>query len=81
MKITVLDFAIVALPLVIVLATLLSRVRASLRRQAEVVSDAKKALLQAHIEALQAKANRNLTPLRRLGQAYDRPASLLMQAR
>lgn len=60
MTITILDFAIVAVPLVILLAALLSRVRERLRQQTDEVNGVKAAILQEHIETLRAKANRNL---------------------
>ena len=81
MNITIFDFAIIVLPLVILLSALLSRVRASLSRQMDEVSEAKKALRPTHIEVLRAKANRNLIPAARLrgGSRID-PSSLIEQA-
>jgi hypothetical protein len=81
MNITILDFAIIALPLVILISALLSRVRASLSRPMDEVSEAKKALRQAHIEMLRAKASRNLIPLSRPHPSRDGLPRLLVQAR
>ena len=63
MNITILDFAIIAVPLVILSMALVSRVRGTLSRREDEVNRARKALRRAHIEALQAKANQTLTPV------------------
>ncbi len=77
MNITILDFAVVAVPLVILVAALLSRVRESMSRQTDEVSEVKKAFLQARIAMLRAKANRNLIFLGRPHSARrNQPRSL-----
>lgn len=81
MNITILDFVIIAVPLVILLTALLSRLRASLSSQVAEVSDAKQALLQEHIETLRAKSKRNPIPLRKPHPSRDRLPRLLVEVR
>ena len=62
MKLTILDFAVIAVPLVIALIARFSRPR-EISRQSDQVTEARKPLLKAHIKTIQAKANRNLIPV------------------
>ena len=62
MNITILDFAIIAVPLVIVIAALVSRFRARISRQTDEVNEGRKAVLETHIRAIRARADRNLIP-------------------
>lgn len=81
MNITILDFAIIAVPIVILLAALLSRLRASLSRPMDEVSEAKQTVLQGYIETLRAKSKRNLIPLSKPHPSRDRLPRLLVEAR
>ena len=62
MKLTILDLAVIAVPLVIALIARFSRSR-EISRQSDQVTEARKPLLKAHIKTIQAKANRNLIPV------------------
>ena len=63
MNITILDIAIIALPLAIVMAALLSRFRERISRQTDERDEMRKAVLKKHIQEIQARAQRNLVPL------------------
>jgi len=55
MKLTILDFAVIAVPLVIALIARFSRPR-EISRQSDQVTEARKPLLKAHIKTIQAKS-------------------------
>lgn len=63
MNITILDIAIIALPLAIVMAALLSRFRERISRQTDEIDEMRKEVLKKHIQEIQARAQRNLVPL------------------
>lgn len=81
MTITILDFLIVTVPLVVLAAALLSRVRESLNRRQDAVNEVKKVIRQAHIDTLQEQASRNRIQLSRRRERQSRPPTFLAQAR
>lgn len=81
MTLTILDFLIVAVPLVALAAALLSPVRESLNRRQDAVNEVKKAIRRAHLEMLQKKASRNRIQLSRRRERRSRPPTFLAQAR
>lgn len=82
MNITILDIAIIALPLVIVIAALLSRFRESISRQTHEINEMRKAVLRKHVQEIQARAQRNLVPLNSSRDLHrSDPAEILIQAR
>lgn len=72
MNITILDVAIIALPLAIFLAALLSIARTGMSRPARDLAEVRKAVLKEHIRMIQARAARNLVPLTP-GRAANQP--------
>lgn len=56
---TVLDLAIIAVPLAIVIAPLVSRLLARISRQADEVNHDRKAVRETHIRAIQARADKS----------------------
>lgn len=81
MNITILDFAIIAVPLAIVMAALVSRLRTKISLQTDEVNEMRKAVLKKHIQEIQARAQRNPVPL---GSSRDvhrsEPADFLIRA-
>jgi hypothetical protein len=65
MNITILDLAIIALPLAILLMAFLSITRPGvMSRSPRDPVEARKAALKEHIRTIQARAERNLVPLK-----------------
>jgi hypothetical protein len=82
MNITILDIAIFAVPLVIVIAGLLSRFRERISRQTDEITEMRKAVLKKHIQEIQARAQRNLVPLNSSRDLRrNDPAEILVRAR
>ena len=78
MNITILDIAIIALPLAILVAALLSIVP-EMSRATRDLSAARKAVLKDHIRMIQARAERNLVTLKpvRVVSQSDRNTTLI----
>jgi uncharacterized membrane protein YhiD involved in acid resistance len=82
MNITILDIAIIAVPLVIVMAAFFSRFREKISRQTDEINEMRKAVLKKHIQEIQARAQRTLVPLNSSRDLQRRdPAEILIQAR
>jgi hypothetical protein len=72
MNLTILDVAIIALPLAILLAALLSIARTGVSRPTRDFAESRKAVLKEHIRRIQARAERNLVPLKATRAASHR---------
>lgn len=83
MNITILDFAIIAVPLAIVITALVSSVGTGMMsRQRREISETSKAVLKKHIQEIQARARRNLVPLNSSRDLHrSDPAEILIRAR
>jgi hypothetical protein len=78
MNVTILDVAIIALPLAILVAARLSIIP-EMSRATRALSAARKAVLKGHIRMIQARAERNLVTLKpvRVASQSDRNATLI----